>query len=343
MIEDARVLREGFVPNDVVHRDAEINALSRVLEPVTDGQPAEPALITGPSGVGKTTITKFVVDRLRENVLDVESVHVNCWQSYSRFKAIYRILEGLGRTVDVHRQSTPHDELLDRLAEYDGPPVIVTLDEADQLDDARLIYDLYRLDAFSFVMVTNSEKELLAGLDDRIRSRLHTAETIQFDRYSVTELTDILAARTEYGLGSDVIFREQLMQIADAAAGDARVGLSILRSAARRADRESAGQVTGDHIQAAIPEARHEVRSKNLETLRREQRVLFDILQKASSEELAPGELYERYSDQVDDPRTKRTVRSWLQKLEHYNLVEASGNGPNRTYRVRNDTIKTGE
>jgi len=65
MIEDARVLREGFVPSDVVHGGAEVNALSRVLEPVTDGYPAESTLITDPSGTGKTTITKFVVGRLR--------------------------------------------------------------------------------------------------------------------------------------------------------------------------------------------------------------------------------------------------------------------------------------
>jgi len=191
------------------------------------------------------------------------------------------------------------------------------------------------LDAFSFVMVTNSEKELLAGLDDRIRSRLHAAETVHFDRYGVTELTDILAERTEYWLASNAITRDRLLRIADAAAGDARVGLSILRSAARRADRESAGRVTDDHVRAAIPEARREVRSKNLETLRREQRTLFDILGTAPRTELAPGDLYERYTEQVDNPRTKRTVRSWLRNLEHYNLVEASGSGPNRTYRVR--------
>ena len=337
MIEDARVLREGFVPSDVVHRDAEVNALSRVLEPVTDGYPAEPALITGPSGAGKTTITKFVVGRLRESFLDVESVHVNCWQSYSRFKAIYRILEGLGRTVDIHRQSTPHDELLDRLAEYDGPPVIVTLDEVDQLDDARLVYDLYRLDAFSFVLITNDEEELLADLDDRVRSRLQTAETIHFGRYTVDELTDIIASRADHGLLPDAITRDQLRWIADAAAGDARVGLSILRSAARRADRQSMEVITDEQIRAAIPAARREVRSKNLEALRPEQRIVFDLLYE--EEELAPRELYDRYADRVDDPRTKRTVRSWLRKLAKYNLVEATGSGPNRVYRVRDGFV----
>jgi orc1/cdc6 family replication initiation protein len=333
MITDARVLREEFVPGDVVHRDAEVNALSRVLEPIGDGEDARPALITGPSGVGKTTITKFVVSRLRESVLDIESVHVNCWQSYTRFGAIYAILEGLGRTLDVHRRSTPHDELLEKLDNYDGPPVIVTLDEVDQLDDARLVYDLYRLDNFSFVLVTNDEEQLLADLDERVRSRLQTAETIRFDRYHVDELTDIVAARADHGLEPEAIRTDQLRLIADAAAGDARVGLSILRSAARRADRESADRITDDHVEAAIPEGRQEVRSRTLDALRPEQRLVYKLV--VDNSEIAPRDLYEEYAEQADEPRTKRTVRSWLNKLQQYNLVESHGSGPNRVYEAR--------
>lgn len=336
MIENARVLREGFVPNDLVHRDAEVNALSRVLDPITRGEPTEPVLVTGPSGVGKTTIAKFVVSQLREAVLDVAAVHVNCWRTHSRFKTSYEILDGLGRSVDVHRQSTPHDELLDRLAAYDGPPVIVTLDEVDQLADARLVYDLYQLSGFSTILITNDETELLSGLDNRVRSRLHTAETVQFDAYHDHELVDILSARVEHGLAPDSVTREQLQRIAGAAAGDARVALSILRSGARRADYEGTDRITDAHIRRAIPEGHQTVRKRNLDALRPPQRELYELLE--SCGEISPGELYERYVEQVEDPRTKRTIRSWLKKLAHYNLVVASGSGPDRTYRPTSGT-----
>ena len=45
MIQDARFLRAGFVPSEVVHRDPEVNHLSSVLEPLTRGEPADTALL----------------------------------------------------------------------------------------------------------------------------------------------------------------------------------------------------------------------------------------------------------------------------------------------------------
>jgi Cdc6-like AAA superfamily ATPase len=78
MIRDARVLRAGFTPREVEHRDAEVNHLSSVLEPITNGEPADTAMLTGPSGAGKTCISKLVTERLREEVLDIKTTYVNC-------------------------------------------------------------------------------------------------------------------------------------------------------------------------------------------------------------------------------------------------------------------------
>lgn len=139
--------------------------------------------------------------------------------------------------------------------------------------------------------------------------------------------------RAEHGLVTVAVTTDQLRWIADAPAGDARVALGILRSAARRAGRQSASTITDDHIEAAIPAAREEVRAKNLEALRHEQRIIYEILR--DHDELALRELYLQDEERVEKPRTKRTVRSWLRKLAKYNLVEGTGSGPNRTYRVR--------
>jgi len=76
MIRDARVLDEQYVLLEVPHRNAELNHLSTALEPIEQGASSETVLMTGPSGAGKTMLAKYVVWKLREQVLDVETQYV---------------------------------------------------------------------------------------------------------------------------------------------------------------------------------------------------------------------------------------------------------------------------
>lgn len=332
MIQDARVLQPDFVPQEVEHRDPEVNQLSNALNPITRGEPAETTLLFGPSGTGKTCIAQFTIERLRETVLDINHQYVNCWEDYSQFKTLYRILDGIGRTLDIHRQSTPTDELLERLREYDGPPYVIILDEVDQLEERGVLYDLYRVPGLSMILIANREADLFARLDERLVSRLHSATRISFDKYSVDELVAIMKARVEWGLRTDVIDRRQLEYIADAAGGDARIAIQILRSAARTADREDHERITTDLIEEAIPEARQRVRQKDIEKIQAHQRALYDII--AEHGEIGAGELHDVYEERVDEPRSRRMRRNYLDKMEHYNLIVSEGDNRWRSYRL---------
>lgn len=64
---------------------------------------------------------------------------MNCWEDYNRFKTLYRLLDGVNETLNIYRQSTPTDVLLDRLRDYDGPPYMVILDEVDQIEDKDIL------------------------------------------------------------------------------------------------------------------------------------------------------------------------------------------------------------
>ncbi len=330
MIRDARVLRAGFVPREVEHRDAEVNHLSSVLEPITNDEPADTTVVTGPSGAGKTCLSKFVTERLREEVLDVETTYVNCWRNYTRFRTLYQILDDLGTTIDIHRQSTPHDELIDRLQQHDGPRTVVILDEADQLEDPSVIYDLHSLPQFAIICIANKEEELFSRVDDRLVSRLRSSEHVRMDKYHDEQLFDILSARAKWGLDENVITDDQLYRIADAAAGDARLAIGILRTAASKADRESRERITDDVLLDAAEDARSQIQQKSLDSLTPHQRVVYDIVRDHGP--VGPSEIHERYAAEVDDPRTKRTVRTYLSKMVQYNLLEAEGTSRDREY-----------
>lgn len=332
MIQDARVLQPEFVPREVEHRDGEVDALTNALDPITRGEPGETAFLFGPSGTGKTCIAQYTVERLREQVVDIEHQYVNCWRDHTRYRALYRVLDGIEGTLDVHRQSTPTDELSERLRSYSGVPYVVVLDEVDQLQDTGVLYDLYSIPDCTMVLVANREADVFDDLDDRVRSRLHSARRVRFDSYGLDELVAILEARVKWGLNGDVD-REHLEQIADAAAGDARIAIGILRNAARDAERAGRETLTAALVEGAVPEARQQVRRTNLETLTDHQRTLYDII--AEHDEIDPGELYGQYRERVADPKADRTVRNYLQKMVRYDLVVADGEKRARTYRVR--------
>ncbi|ELZ21043.1 cell division control protein 6 [Halosimplex carlsbadense 2-9-1] len=332
MIRDARVLRAGFVPREVEHRDAEVNHLSSVLEPITNGEPADTAIVTGPSGAGKTCISQFVTERLREEVLNVEATYVNCWRNYTRFRTLYQILDDLGATIDIHRQSTPHDELVDRLQQYEGPRTVVILDEVDQLEDPSVIYDLHSLPQFAIICIANKEEELFSRVDDRLVSRLRSSEHVRMDKYHDEQLYDILSARAKWGLDEDVITDDQLYRIADAAAGDARLAIGVLRTAASKADRENRERITDDILLDSAEDARAQIKQKSLDSLTPHQRVVYDIVREHGP--LGPSEIHDHYTEEVDDPRTKRTVRSYLSKMAQYNLLKAEGTSRDREYAI---------
>jgi len=330
MMRDARVLRAGFVPQEVEHRDAEVNHLSSVLKPITNGEPADTAVVTGPSGAGKTCISQFVTERLREEDLNVETIYVNCWRNYTRFRTLYQILDDLGATIDIHRQSTPHDELVDRIQQYDGPRTVVILDEVDQLEDPSVIYDLHSLPQFATICIANRQEELFGRVDDRLVSRLRSSEHVRMDKYHDEQLFDILSARAKWGLNDDIITNDQLYRIADAAAGDARLAIGILRTAAGKADRQNHERITDDILLDAAEDARAQIKQKSLDSLTPHQRVVYDVVRKHGP--VGPSEIHDRYTEEVKNPRTKRTVRTYLSKMEQYNLLEAEGTSRNREY-----------
>jgi len=331
MIENARVLQPEFIPGEIKHRDAETSHLSDALNPLLHGEAGETSFLFGPSGAGKTCVAKFTVNQLQENTVDVESQYVNCWENYSRFRTLYQLLDGIGKTIDIHRQSTPTDVLLERIRDYDDSQYVVILDEVDQLEDKSLLYDLYRIPNLTMILIANREESLFAPLDDRLHSRLSSSERLHFGQYRVDELTAILADRVQWGLATNAVERRQIELIADAAAGDARKAIGILRTAAKKADREGLTEITAEIIDESVPEAKSELRQKNIENLTSHQQSLFEII--ANAGEINGKTLYERYCETVSSPKTKRTMRNYLSKMEHYNLIAATGKTQGKTYK----------
>lgn len=61
-----------------------------------------------------------------------------------------------------------------------------------------------------------------------------------------------------------------------------------------------------------------------------QQRAVYDVVREHGP--LGPGEIYDHYTERVEDPRTNRTCRNDLATMVQYNLLGADGTSRDRTY-----------
>lgn len=341
MIRRPEALQPLFVPNDLLHRDAELTALTSALQPVLRGDGGSPTLITGPSGAGKTCSCRHVVEQLEDESGEVRTAYVNCWTTYQSFGVVCAVLDELGMATDVHRQATSPDVAIDRLRDGDSR-VVVIMDEADQLADPALLYRFYEIPSVTQVLIAQREEALFGSVDNRLRSRLQGCERIHFDSYRTAELTDILRSRASVALVPESVGRSQVESIADRAAGDARLAIAALRAVANAAEADGATRVTDEHVESAVPTARERLRKRDLSSLRPIQQTLYAVVYETAVAEsrgagVEPGAIYRNYRSRVEEPKTDRTVRRHLNKLEQYNLITVTGTSKDRRYGLPTD------
>jgi orc1/cdc6 family replication initiation protein len=328
IIEDARVLTADYLPNRMVHRDGEREAVARNLEPVLEGEPPINMMLYGPPGTGKTATARYVTRELEKHSPDLLTAEIDCFRQPSRFELYYRLVTETGEFVT--RDGTSTGELVDSFErKAREKPIVVLVDEADQIRDEKILFDLSRFQRVGIVMTAN-RREAFADADSRIRSSFSTLDEVKFSPYTAEELTDILLDRRKFGLKPESVSREQLERIAERSNGDARVAIGALRIAAQKAENQDLEEIPEEVVEDSFSDAVEENRSMSLEKLNRHQRVLYDQLKESG--ELGSGELFDRYRDEVEDPRTDRTLRRYMKKMESYGLVEVKGAKRGRKY-----------
>ncbi|MFQ6020431.1 MAG: ORC1-type DNA replication protein [Candidatus Aenigmatarchaeota archaeon] len=259
----------SFTPEDIPHREAQINELGRILAPaLKNGKPSN-VFIYGRCGTGKTLISKLVGSELEKisqsNGQTIKVIYVNCKMKKSA-DTEYRLLAGLAKKFgkQVPFTGLPTDQIYNAFFESldkRKQTLILIIDEIDALVQKtgdEILYNLTRINQdlknskLSIIGITNN-LSFIESLDPRVRSSLGEEELI-FPPYNALQLQDILRQRSSIAFVSGVLEEGVIEKCAALAAqehGDARRALELLRVAGELAERNADEKITTEHVDLA--------------------------------------------------------------------------------------------
>jgi len=349
LFENKNALTTKWSPDEILHRDDQINELASILAPSLKGDDPSNLFIYGSVGTGKTLIANHVTDELKsvadDQGADLDVVYVNCKMqkvSDTEYRLLAELSSQMGEEVPNTGLSTDevYSRFFDALKQQKGV-VIVVLDEIDALvkkvgDD--FLYNLTRInddlsDTKVSILGISNDVSFTDYMDSRVKSSLCEEEMI-FPPYNALELSEILKHRAQEGLRGNILQDGVISKVSALTAsehGDARKALNLMRVAGELAERGNEQIITSDHVDRAQDEIE---RNKIVEAVRDQPKqsrlVLYTILRLLEDEDtdqVATGEVYSKYEEICGEAGenciTQRRVSELIGELDVLGVIKA--------------------
>jgi len=280
LIRDRSLLDPNYVVEEdrIVGRDKQLQEVTKMLRVALGNNRPPNLFLYGPSGTGKSLITKAVCNNISRicETRDISfgTIEVNCQDLDTLGVAVYELAEqaadqaGVDVEVPKHGVATKEkwNELY-RIVNENFDSVVFVLDELDMLVGrrdkqqpaySRLLYQLSRaganddLSAFISVVAISNDTKMMESVGSRALSSF-TPEDVHFDDYDANQLQAILRRRQD-AFHDDVVDTDVLPLAAAFAAqthGDARKAIDLMRVAGELAEREGDDRVREEHVREA--------------------------------------------------------------------------------------------
>lgn len=251
IIKNDQVLSYDYLPKILPYREGQIKEIAFSIKPLMSGQKGDNLFIYGAPGIGKTASIKWVLRELKETTDDVIPIYVNCWNTKSKY-FIYSEIANQLKILFTQGKSAEHilQQIVTKLS---GKGVVFVFDEIDKVDDYDFLYQIVSLFPLSSIILISNVMDFILSIEPRIRSRL-MIKNLEFKPYNLDETYGILKERAKLALKQDAIEPSLLKQIANVTfnKGDIRVGLHLLREAAKIAEAASKKFIDKDCVAQAI-------------------------------------------------------------------------------------------
>ena len=258
-------------PAEVLERDTGIKAYSNALKDVLFGRPPDNIFLYGKAGLGKTAVTRYMMQELQAEVEDrpdADELYVHSTNCNGRtlFVVVRQLVnELLPETASPFPKrglgtGDAFEELYKQLERIGGTHLFV-FDEIDHLDDVdTLLYELPRARSNGHIHTAeigvigiSNNYTFRQSLSPKVKDTLLETE-ISFSPYDAGELRTILQSRAEQAFVEGVCEQSAIAKTAAIAAqdvGNARQAIDLLRVGAETAERRGDDRLTGEHIDEA--------------------------------------------------------------------------------------------
>lgn len=346
IIINPSVLSPHYVPDKLLHRDAEIERIMVTIAPALKNQRISNLFIYGKTGTGKTACLKYVMNEFEKYAKNSKMIYVNCRVYNSRYKIMQRTLQELYTELDKMGFSIQY--LYEKLIAYlnNGKSLIFVLDEIDMIKDLDdLIYTIIRANdetksGHAAIIGISNKLSFKEKLDPRSKSSLCEVELV-FYSYTAQQLQDILKQRVEMGFKPDSVDESAINLAAAITAndnGDARYALKLLLRAGEICERKGMKRLTDAEVDEARKIVDNEIIGEVVKSLPEHQKIVLLAIAQLTLEgtkqsrlgsydnaNFLSGEVYEHYGKLCKiykkTMRSARWYREYIHDLEMLGLI----------------------
>ncbi|WP_096390946.1 orc1/cdc6 family replication initiation protein [Halopenitus persicus] len=271
VFRDEDLLREDYQPDSITAREEELETYKTALQPIVNGAQPRNVFLYGKTGVGKTLVSQYLLDRLERDTaayddVDLSVVWLNCTNLASSYQVAVSLVNTF-REPAAHISTTgyPQQRVFDLLyeeLEAIGGTVLLVLDEIDHIGtDDEILYELPRARANGYLEETKPGVIGISndfGFRDELSPKVKDTlceEEIHFPPYEAPELEAILDRRVDDAFYDDAVGDGVIALCAAIAAqdtGSARQALTLLYKAGELVRTGDATTVTEEHVHEAF-------------------------------------------------------------------------------------------